>query len=60
MFGAKCSHCFKDLGLAGPKLILTDFKHDTEGKPASPTLILPIGDRGPGLKALTAKWSAIL
>ena len=39
--------------LAGPKHILTDFKHDKEGKLAGPTLILPVGDRRPVLKALT-------
>ena len=54
----QCSHCLKDLGLDGPKLILTDFKHGIEGKPAGPTLILPVGDRGPALKALTAVTTA--
>ena len=51
-----CSH----LGLAGPKLILTDFKHVLEGKPASPTPILPVGDRGPALKALTVDTLPLL
>ena len=46
------SQCFKDSGLAGPKQIL--IKHDIEERPAGPTLILPVGDRGPALKALTA------
>ena len=47
------SQCFKDSGQAGPKQILTDFKHDIEGKPSGPTLILLVSDRGPALKAMT-------